>query len=95
MEEKVRWSLRQFYNGLISCGNSSTKGGIGDMKRIARKLKVLITVCFIFWLAGCAGNPAPSEAIKACIDKKGVPYYFSNCCQTQFICGPEGTTSFE
>lgn len=52
--KKVReWSFCQ-YNGLISRGKSSTKGGIETMKNIARKLKVLITVCFIFGLVGCS-----------------------------------------
>jgi hypothetical protein len=58
---------------LISCGNSSIKGGIRAMKRLAKNWKLLFTVCLIFGLVGCAdrGNMTREEtiaAVKQCED---------------------------
>ena len=59
------------------------------------KKTTLLAVIFTVGLVGCGGNPVPAEAIKACLESKGVPLYYSNCCNTQFVCGPEGTQSLK
>lgn len=49
-------------------------------------MKFLI-IFVIFMAIGCgAGNPVPEEAVKACLEKGGIPRYNSGGCTTNFTC---------
>lgn len=47
-------------------------------------MKILI-VMILFLSIGCAGNPVPEEAVKACLENGGTPIYTSGC-DTRFTC---------
>ena len=56
------------------------------MKRLAKNVTALITVCFILGLVGCTAHPVPKEAFKYCHDNGGTPAYKSTLRKTTFIC---------